>query len=360
MRIGRDEPAAENAGAGEALLASWGVTVNKDLVLDISGVGQIFGLGPEVPLVASIRIAPHRQPTERVATAFPLARSLDVKSGDKTTVEKLFATSDDSVAVTNLGAGGSRSIPRRARRARSPWPPPAPTTAATPGRFVVVGTSLWAEQQHARLPLHGNRDLFREHDQLAVLGRGPDFHPAQGARRPAAQHQRRSKLNIGVLAQRRDLPAGGGRLRHGHLVEEEIAHEAEGTPDRRRSFGCCWAELIWWSNKKQAATPARPPTDTTSKLLSIPDDQFQEIRIKKLTGEAQDLQARERQVADHRAEAARRPIRTPSRSMVSTPLRPDRRQDRSKTRPPTSAVRPRPAHPRHHHHQEGRQDRRRC
>jgi ribosomal protein L12E/L44/L45/RPP1/RPP2 len=46
---------------------------------------------------------------------------------------------------------------------------------------------------------------------------------------------------------------------------------------------------IWWSNKKQAATPAKSPTDTSSKLLTIPADQFQEIRIKKLTGETQDL-----------------------------------------------------------------------
>jgi hypothetical protein len=46
---------------------------------------------------------------------------------------------------------------------------------------------------------------------------------------------------------------------------------------------------IWWSNKKQAAGPAKSATDTSSKLLTIPADQFQEIRIKKLTGETQDL-----------------------------------------------------------------------
>ena len=46
---------------------------------------------------------------------------------------------------------------------------------------------------------------------------------------------------------------------------------------------------IWWSNKKQAATPAKSATDTSSKLLTIPADQFQEVRIKKLTGETQDL-----------------------------------------------------------------------
>jgi hypothetical protein len=46
--------------------------------------------------------------------------------------------------------------------------------------------------------------------------------------------------------------------------------------------------LVWWSNKKQA-TAGKASTDTTTKLLSIPDDQFQEIKIKKLTGEVQDL-----------------------------------------------------------------------
>jgi hypothetical protein len=43
--------------------------------------------------------------------------------------------------------------------------------------------------------------------------------------------------------------------------------------------------LIWWSNKKQAATPA----DTTVKILSIPEDQFQQLRIKKLTNEVIEL-----------------------------------------------------------------------
>jgi hypothetical protein len=46
---------------------------------------------------------------------------------------------------------------------------------------------------------------------------------------------------------------------------------------------------IWFSNKKQAkATAEKSPTDTTSKLLTIPADQFQEIRIKK-PAETEDL-----------------------------------------------------------------------
>src|SRR5581483_2600406 len=37
--------------------------------------------------------------------------------------------------------------------------------------------------------------------------------------------------------------------------------------------------LTWWSNKKQAS--ASKSTDTTVKILSIPNEQFQEIRLKK-------------------------------------------------------------------------------
>ena len=47
--------------------------------------------------------------------------------------------------------------------------------------------------------------------------------------------------------------------------------------------------LTWWSNKSQA-DKAKTPADAPVKLLTIPDDQFQEIKIKKLTGELQDLQ----------------------------------------------------------------------
>ena len=48
--------------------------------------------------------------------------------------------------------------------------------------------------------------------------------------------------------------------------------------------------VIWWSNKK-AATADKPPTEnTTTKLVSLPEEQFQEVEIKKRTGEAVRLQ----------------------------------------------------------------------
>jgi hypothetical protein len=46
--------------------------------------------------------------------------------------------------------------------------------------------------------------------------------------------------------------------------------------------------VVWWSNKKQEAA-AKSPANANTKLMSIPDDQFQEVRVKKLTGEVIDL-----------------------------------------------------------------------
>src|SRR5258708_2118297 len=48
--------------------------------------------------------------------------------------------------------------------------------------------------------------------------------------------------------------------------------------------------IIWWSNKKTATTDKTPAESATTKLLSITEDQIQDIEIKKRTSETIDLQ----------------------------------------------------------------------
>ena len=141
------------------LLAGWGVTVDSDLALDTSGVGQLFGMGPEVPLVTSYESHAIVREMKDVPTGFPLARSLDVKNGDKTTVEKLFSTSDNSFATKNLG---SPEIRETASDKKGPLLLGAAGTytsgkEAGNGRFVVVGSSSWVANFFLRF--NGNRDL---------------------------------------------------------------------------------------------------------------------------------------------------------------------------------------------------------
>jgi ABC-type uncharacterized transport system involved in gliding motility auxiliary subunit len=158
LRIGRTEPAADNPEL-EKTLADWGVTVNKDLVLDLSGVGQILGLGPEVPMIVRYESHPIVQPLTRVPTAFPISRSLEVKSGGKGSVTKLFDTTEDSLAVTEIGPGGQVD-PKKGKKGPLTLAAAGTYTGTTQGRFVVIGSSTWATNNLTGSRQLGNGDLF--------------------------------------------------------------------------------------------------------------------------------------------------------------------------------------------------------
>jgi ABC-type uncharacterized transport system involved in gliding motility auxiliary subunit len=158
LRIGRSEPAAENPDLTK-VLEDWGVTVNKDLVLDLSGVGQILGLGPEVPMIVQYESHPITQPLTRIPTAFPISRSLDVKSGAKASVSKLFNTTEDSLAVTEIGPGGQVD-PKKGKKGPLTLAAAGTYSGTTQGRFVVIGSSTWATNNMTGSRQLGNRDLF--------------------------------------------------------------------------------------------------------------------------------------------------------------------------------------------------------
>src|SRR5256885_10325559 len=85
-------------------LQSWGVTLDKDLILDLNPIGQLAGLGPQVALVTHYERHAIVNELKGSATGFPLVRSMDVKSTDKTTVEKLFGSSETSLATSKLNS----------------------------------------------------------------------------------------------------------------------------------------------------------------------------------------------------------------------------------------------------------------
>ncbi len=158
LKLGHDD--YSGSPALSAVIESWGVTLDKDLALDTSGVGQIFGLGPEVPLVTSYESQPIVRDLKDVATAFPLARTLEVKSPAKGTAEALFSTSSNSYATTQINSPEIRIDPKKDKK--GPLTLGAAGTykdaAGKEGRFVVVGSSNWASNNI--LPFNGNRDLF--------------------------------------------------------------------------------------------------------------------------------------------------------------------------------------------------------
>jgi ABC-type uncharacterized transport system involved in gliding motility auxiliary subunit len=148
------EPVAQNA-ALVTQLGEWGVTANNDLVLDTSGVGQIFGLSEVIPLVTSYESHAIVNPMKGVATAIPLSRTIDVKSGGKWTGEKLFSSSPNSYATTNLSAREIQINPAKDKKG-----PLNLAVAASGGqnRIVVVGSSSWVA--NGFFSFNGNRDLL--------------------------------------------------------------------------------------------------------------------------------------------------------------------------------------------------------
>jgi ABC-type uncharacterized transport system involved in gliding motility auxiliary subunit len=142
------------------VLTSWGVTPDKDLVLDTSGIGELFQMGPEVPLVSGYEDHAIVRDMKDTPTAFPIARSLQIKNGDKTTVSKLFETTTNSFATTNLASPEIKQTPADKK---GPLVLGAAGTYNTGkengnGRFVVVGSSSWMANSFLRF--NGNRDLF--------------------------------------------------------------------------------------------------------------------------------------------------------------------------------------------------------
>ena len=183
VSLGRQEPAAENAELAK-MLADWGVTPNKDLVLDLSGLGQVFGLGPEVPLITAYESHPITAPLSRgVPSAFPVTRSFEVGSSGKAAATKLFGTGEDSVSVTGVPAGGAID-PKKGRKGPLTLGA-AITVNGTQGRVVVTGTSFWASNNLIASRQLGNRDLFgnmvnwlsSDEDLISIRPKAPEDRP---------------------------------------------------------------------------------------------------------------------------------------------------------------------------------------
>ena len=170
----------------EGLLKQWGITLGHDIVIDISGMGQLFGADASVPVIASYQQHPITQ-NFTVLTAFPLAQSVRGEAGVElgpASTQNLLQTSARSWSeadVKSLNAGGKVSMDEAAGDHRGPITigltlsmdapdaPAAPSAkegekpgeqaAAKPQmRIAVIGDSDFAS--NAASGVEGNGDLF--------------------------------------------------------------------------------------------------------------------------------------------------------------------------------------------------------
>lgn len=193
LKLGHDEIADNDVLMN--LLQSWGVTPDKDLILDLNPLGQLAGVGPEVAMVTSYASQPIVDQMRGTATGFPLTRSLDIKNTDKTSVQKLFDSSSTSLATSNLKSP--------AVNVKDPKNKKGPLTIAaagtyntgkenSQGRFVVVGSSTWAANRF--IEFNGNDDLAS--NAINWLSSDEDLISI----RPKAPEDRRITMTAGQLA----------------------------------------------------------------------------------------------------------------------------------------------------------------
>jgi ABC-type uncharacterized transport system involved in gliding motility auxiliary subunit len=158
LKLGRHEVSDNQPLA--TLLSGWGVTLDKDLLLDENPLSQLVGLDATVPLVTTYESHPIVNDLAGTATGFPLARSLEIKNENHTSVSKLFGTSPSSFATYNLSSAEIRIDPNKDKK--GPFTLAAAGTYDTgkppsQGRFIVVGNSTWAS--NAFLRFNGNKNL---------------------------------------------------------------------------------------------------------------------------------------------------------------------------------------------------------
>jgi ABC-type uncharacterized transport system involved in gliding motility auxiliary subunit len=186
-----------------ALLKEWNLEAGRDVVVDVSGMGQLFNTGPITPIVAQY---PYHEITKdfRVMTAFHTARSLEAgkASVEGVTAQNLIETSPASWAETDLAlkqpiemnegkdrkgpvALGAVAMVRASPAASpSPSPSPSPDTAApeqkAEGRVAAFGDADFASNQ--LLGFEGNQDfalntvawLAEDPDLISIRPREPD------------------------------------------------------------------------------------------------------------------------------------------------------------------------------------------
>lgn len=147
-------------GLGD-VLRQWNIQLGNDTVLDVSGVGRLFGTGPGVPLARTYGSHPITKDFQNSMTFFPLARSVSVVpgSGAGPLTTELLKTSEESWAETELESGEARFDEGKDKKG-----PVTIGVAASQGvgeaeaRLVVIGDSDFATNAYVQLQRNG--DLF--------------------------------------------------------------------------------------------------------------------------------------------------------------------------------------------------------
>ncbi|HXA77109.1 MAG TPA: GldG family protein [Candidatus Acidoferrales bacterium] len=88
----------------DSILQPWNLNVGNNVVIDASGMGQLLGAGPEIPLVVQYGDSPITKSLQRQMTYFPIARTVSIADKSKSDPEavELLKTSPQSFTKVKL------------------------------------------------------------------------------------------------------------------------------------------------------------------------------------------------------------------------------------------------------------------
>jgi ABC-type uncharacterized transport system involved in gliding motility auxiliary subunit len=179
-----------------AFAKEWGIDVGNNLVVDMSGYGQVIGAGPAVPIAMPAAGGHPITRDFRLITAFPLTRSVTPIEGGVSgrTAQRVLETSPQSWAETDLKELYTTGKPKQeADKGDTAGPvgiaaavsaPPASNgstaAAGAESRLVVIGDSDFASNRF--LGTQGNKDLalnaanwaVQQEDLIAIRPKAPD------------------------------------------------------------------------------------------------------------------------------------------------------------------------------------------
>src|SRR5215471_11118844 len=145
------------------VLGAWNIQLGSDTVIDLSGVGRLFGTGPGVPLVTTYGSHAVTKDMEGSMTFFPLARSVSTSGSGAASGTEILKTSAQAWAVADLKADtqGDELVFNESRDKKGPISlgvAASKTAGDKEARLVVIGDSDFPTNTYARLQRNG--DLF--------------------------------------------------------------------------------------------------------------------------------------------------------------------------------------------------------
>lgn len=143
-----------------SILSAWNIKLGHNIVIDASGMGRLFGAGPEIPLVVDYGNSPITKGLQRTMTFFPLAQTVMPADPSKSDpqITELLKTSSSSFTTPKLASEVSYNPKTDMKGPLSLGVSAEKKVGDKTARLVVIGDSDFASNE--AIGQSSNGDLF--------------------------------------------------------------------------------------------------------------------------------------------------------------------------------------------------------